>query len=503
MRGFVLFLWAAAVFGADCAPAPVELGTTEGRFASGGCKGQDFLPDVATTQLRGLRPLEAQAFEVTVPEGGGILRVRLTTPTLIPIAAVANEKLELLHFGEGQVGGTTDLAVSVKAGKVRIVLANNNPAGGAFTLVTEMLERRTCSAVDLTFDQVLNGQLAADDCRLADVQTPSTNFQPVDTYRIQVESQTLFGIAAASNAFRPVLAMVNAKTGALVHDGQETNSGGQAQLVLSLPEGEYLLIVISGAVSPTGAYVLRALRESARPCVPEPLTVPGSVRSALTSSDCRFLDYVPFSENFSFARPYTLELTEKSLVGIDQESTQFDSYLSLLREDRTVVTEDDDSLGNGNSRIAVLLRPGKYTVLANAYEAGAIGAFELRVGVTAPRECAAGDLPMTGTVNESLATGDCRIRDFIVEEPAGNVARAFRVTVESAGRLSAEVSSVAFDVSLALLDSQGKVLPFELAQVRAGVIRGTGQVQAGEYTVLAYSFNGALGAFTLGGSFAP
>ncbi|MBL8222891.1 MAG: hypothetical protein JNL62_26870, partial [Bryobacterales bacterium] len=105
--------------------------------------------------------------------------------------------------------------------------------------------------------------------------------------------------------------------------------------------------------------------------------------------------------------------------------------------------------------------------------------------------------------NESLTSGDCRIRDFIAEEPAGNVARAFRVTVESAGRLSAEVSSVAFDASLALLDSQGKVLPFELTQVRAGVIRGTGQVQAGEYTVLAYSFSGALGAFTLGGSFAP
>lgn len=503
MRGLALFLWAAAAFGAECTPAVVELGTTEGRFAGGECKGQDFLPDVATTQIRGLRPLEAQAFTVTVPEGGGILRVRLTTPALAPIAAVANEKLELLHFGAGQVGGTTDLAVSVKAGKHRIVVANSNPAGGDFTLLMEMLERRPCSTVDLTFDQVLNGQLAADDCRLADVQTPSTNFQPVDTYRIQVESQTLFGIAAASNAFRPVLAMVNAKTGAVVHSGQNTNNGGQAQLALSLSEGEYLLIVISGAVSPTGAYALRALREPARVCAPEPLTAPGSVRSALASSDCRFLDYVPFSENFSFARPYTLELTEKSVVTLDQESTQFDSYLSLLREDRTLIAEDDDSLGNGNSRIAVLLRPGKYTVVASAYEESAIGAFELRVGVTAPRECVVAELPMAGTVSSALTTDDCRVRDFVAEEPAGNVARAFRVTVESAGRLSAEVSSVAFDASLALLDSQGKVLPFELTQVRAGVIRGTGQVQAGEYTVLAYSFSGALGAFTLGGGFAP
>ena len=57
--------------------------------------------------------------------------------------------------------------------------------------------------------------------------------------------------------------------------------------------------------------------------------------------------------------------------------------------------------------------------------------------------------------------------------------------------------------SLVLLDADGKEIPFELTQVRAGVIRGTGQVKAGEYTVLAYSFSGALGTFTLGGSFAP
>lgn len=503
MRFFAALLWAATLLGAECVPTVVELGTTEGSFAGGVCKAQDFLPDAATTQVRGLRPLEAQSFQLTIPEGGGILRVRLTTPALTPIAAVANEKLELLHFAAGQVGGTADLTLNVKAGTYRIVVANNNPAGGAFTLLTEVSERRVCAPLDLTFDQVLNGQLAAEDCRLADVQTHGTNFQPVDTYRIQVDSHTLFGFAAASNAFRPVLAVLNAKTGALVHNGQDTNSGGQASLALSLPAGEYFLIVISGAVSPTGAYALRALREPARTCTPESLMPPGSVRSALTASDCRFLDYVPFSENFSFARPYTVELTEKSLVVFGQLSTQFDSYLSLLREDKSLIAEDDDSLGNGNSRIAVLLRPGRYTVLANSYEEGAIGAFELRVETSAPRECAVSELPMTETVSSALTADDCRLRDLIVEEPAGNVARAFRVTVEDAGRLSAEVSSTAFDASLVLLNAEGKVLPFELTQVRAGVIRGTGQVTPGDYTVLAYSFSGTLGAFTLGGSFAP
>ncbi|MBL8175546.1 MAG: hypothetical protein JNK48_12805 [Bryobacterales bacterium] len=503
MRFLLCLLLTAAACCAECVPSIAELGTIEGQFSRGECKGQDFLPDASTSEIRDLRPLTAAAYELTLPEGGGILVVRLNTPGLVPVAAVANEKLDLLQVAAGQQGAAAELAVSVKGGKHRIVVAAINANGGAYTLGVELQERRACPPPDLTFDQVLNGQLSADDCRLLDVQTPSSNLLPVDAYRIQVDSYSLFGIAAASNAFRPVLAVMNAKTGVVVHDGQNTNNGAQALLTLSLPEGEYLLIIFSRAVSPTGAYALRALREQPRACSPEPLTPPASMRSALTASDCRLLDFLPFSGNFSFIRPYTLELAEKTVVTLDQISTQFDSYLVLAREDRTVVAEDDDSGGNGNSRISVMLRPGKYTVLANAYDQGAIGAFELRAAAAAPRACEVSDLPLSNPVNATLLTSDCRLRDFIDEEPAENIAKAFRVTVETAGRLSVEISSSAFAGALLLLDGKGNVLPFELAQVRSGVIRGTGQVTAGEYTVLAYSFNGPLGAFAVAGSLGP
>jgi hypothetical protein len=502
MRRLATFLLAAVALGAECVPVAMEPGTVEGTFAAAECKGQDFLPDASTRDIPGIRPMAAVAYEVSVPEGGGILRVQLTVPGVAPIAVLADEKLAVLQFVAGQIGTPGELRVSVKAGKHRILAAAGNVSAGAFTLLVELLERRACTTPDLTFDVVLNGQLDAEDCRLLDVQTPSSNLQPVDTYRIRVEAYSLYGIAAASNTFRPVLAMLNAKTGTLVHNGQDTNNGGQALLTLSLPEGEYLLVVISGGVAAGGTYVLRALTEPARTCTPELLEVPGSVRSALANSDCRLLDFVPFSGNFSFIRPYTIELAERSLLTLDQTSTQFDSYLNLLREDKSFLAEDDDSGGNGNSRIAILLRPGKYTVLANAYDEGAIGAFELRASVAAPRECPVEELPLTGTLNASLAADDCRVRDLIEEEPAGNPARAYRVTVENAGRLSAEMGSTAFDTGLALLDETGNALPMEFVRVRAGVIRGTAQVKPGTYTVIAYSLN-RLGAFTLAGSFAP
>ncbi|MFN7933516.1 MAG: hypothetical protein U0R19_09325 [Bryobacteraceae bacterium] len=500
----VLLMAASSALGADCAAIPLELGTFDGSFAGAECKGQDFLPDVSTTNIAAVRALNGLAFEVTVPEPGGIFHLRLTTPGVLPIAVFANEKLEVLATATAQLGAAGEFSVSVKAGKHRILIVHNNAAAaGAFSLFTELLERRSCDIPDVNLDQVVTGDLNANDCRLIDLQTPSTGVLPVDAYRIKVESFTLFAFAAASNTFRPVLALLNAKTGATVHSGQNTNSGGQAQLTISLPEGEYLLIMISGGVSPTGTYAMRALRDSPRTCNPESLSPGASVRSALTNSDCRFLDFVPFSENFSFIRPYTFELTERSLFAVDQISTQFDSYLALLREDKSSIAEDDDSAGAGNSRIALLLRPGKYTILANSYEEGAIGSFELRTVVAAPRECAVTDFPLTGVLNSAITADDCRVRDLIEEEPAANPAKAFRFTLESAMRITVEISSTVFDARLLLLDAKGKSVPLESTQIRAGTVRSSAQLTAGTYTVVAYSNTGTLGTFTLTPTLAP
>lgn len=500
----VLLMAASSAFAADCLPAPLELGTLEGSFSGAECKGQDFLPDVSTSNIAAVRPLNGLAYEVTIAEPGGIFHLRLTTPGVLPIAVFANEKLEVLATATAQLGATGEFSVSVKAGKHRILLVHNNPAAaGAFTLFTELLERRSCDIPDMNLEQVVTGDLNANDCRLIDLQTPSTGVLPVDAYRIKVESFTLFAFAAASNTFRPVLALLNAKTGATVHSGQNTTSGGQAQLTISLPEGEYFLIMISGAVSPTGTYALRALRDNPRTCNPESLSPGASVRSALTSTDCRFLDFVPFAESFSFIRPYTIELTERSLFAVDQISTQFDSYLVLLREDKSNIAEDDDSAGAGNSRIALLLRPGKYTVLANSYEEGAIGSFELRTAIAAPRECPVTDFPLTGALSSTLTADDCRVRDLIEEEPAANLAKAFRFTLESATRITVEISSAIFDARLLLLDAKGKSVPLESTQIRAGTSRGAAQLPAGNYTLIAYTNTGTLGTFSLTPTLVP
>lgn len=495
MPVLLLFLTLGALE-AECISAGLELGAVvEGTLTAADCKAQEFLPDSSTADIPGIRPLTAQVYTVNV-EQAGVLRLRMASASFPPLVVLVNEKREVLQYVEGLTTAAAELLRSVTAGKYTVVALTRTAAVGAYSLQASLEERRACAPPDLTFDQVLNGSLTAEDCRGLDVVTQSSNERPVDVYRIAVEVHSVYAVAAASNAFFPVLAVVNAKTGVVVNDGQDSNNGTQAQIVLSLPEGEYLLVVTSGGAGAVGAYAMRAAKEVGRTCPVEALGA-GSVRGALTTSDCRLLDFVPFSSNFSFIRAYSLELAAKSVVTLDQISTQFDSYLNLLREDKSFLAEDDDSGGAGNSRIAVMLRPGKYTVLANAYEEGAIGAFELRAAVAAPRECPVGDLPVSGTVNSEVATSDCPVREMIEEEPAGNPARQFRLTLEEAGTVTLEMTSAAFAPGLVLLDAEGKLRSLGLQQVRAGTIRGSAALTTGSYTVIAYSGNLRLGAFSI------
>lgn len=86
----------------------------------------------------------------------------------------------------------------------------------------------------------------------------------------------------------------------------------------------------------------------------------------------------PTLEDDSFFDVYVFEGRAGQQVELAMQSQDVDSYLILLGPDGELVAEDNDSLGNGHAGIALTLpADGVYTVLANTYEAGDTGRYQI------------------------------------------------------------------------------------------------------------------------------
>jgi serine protease Do len=82
---------------------------------------------------------------------------------------------------------------------------------------------------------------------------------------------------------------------------------------------------------------------------------------------------------------YAFEGTAGQQVTIEMTSDEIDPYLILLSADGSELAQDDDSGGDKNAKITVTLpTDGTYTFLANSYEAGQSGNYQLKVMTTVP-----------------------------------------------------------------------------------------------------------------------
>lgn len=82
-----------------------------------------------------------------------------------------------------------------------------------------------------------------------------------------------------------------------------------------------------------------------------------------------------------FARDYVVELKEGDNIAIDLSSDSFDTILTLLAEDGSTVSENDDGPdGSTNSLLFTrITKTGKYIVRVRAFGATGIGTFKLKL----------------------------------------------------------------------------------------------------------------------------
>ena len=223
-----------------------------------------------------------------------------------------------------------------------------------------------------------------------------------------------------------------------------------------------------------------------------PIVVGQSVASTLSSSDCRLTDG-------SYSQKYELRLTAQTAVTIDMKSTAIDSYLFLQNATTgAVIAQNDDDGGQRNARIEQLLPAGTYIVVANSFNAGEFGAFQLSVLPASAACFTAPSLTVPTVVNGTLRTTSCQLRNTIYAD-------RYLLNITTRTTLQLTMTSTAFDAYIGVLSQAGAVQGEDDDSGGGTNARLTITLDPGSYTVLATSFDsGVTGAYVLDvRSFAP
>jgi len=146
---------------------------------------------------------------------------------------------------------------------------------------------------------------------------------------------------------------------------------------------------------------------------------------------------------------WRFELTEPKQVTVEVQSTQLDSYVSLLNGSCIQILENDDCSPTDFTRscLSAALPAGTYFIAVDGF--GARGAYTLQLDCaevsSACDDCVVGTLPCGRTVRGSLATNDC-------VGPGDKFEDIFRLDLPERGRLTVDLSSAAIDTVVELLD---------------------------------------------------
>jgi len=220
------------------------------------------------------------------------------------------------------------------------------------------------------------------------------------------------------------------------------------------------------------------------PCtVVRTITLSQPVTGALRATDCRL-------DDSTAVQRYGFTLTTRTKVEILMSSSEIDSYVFVLDSARRVVVQDDDGGGGRNSRILRTLPAGRYEILANVYDAGSFGAFQLSL-LPAPPACVVGRaLSLPSSVNATLDFNACRQNDGSLED-------RYEITVNSRGVYRVDMSSRTVDAVAVLLDEAERVVAQDDDSGEGNDARIEVQLDPGRYTVLARAYPGQTGAYSI------
>lgn len=231
-----------------------------------------------------------------------------------------------------------------------------------------------------------------------------------------------------------------------------TQGGGGGNIgigfAIAVDEIEPFLVAVREGRAPTTSQRRQSPLSTDRP--PEPIALNGDgVRGSLSRDD-----NILNSDN-SFFDVYSFEGKAGERVDISMSSSEVDAYLILVGPGGREVAQDDDSGGGTNARIiATLPADGTYLVVANSYEAGQSGNYNLQVRSVSGNASNRANRSDTFLLRESGILGP----GAAVLPSDGSLYREYVFSGQAGQSVTIALESTDFDTYLILLDPRDRKL---------------------------------------------
>jgi hypothetical protein len=383
-------------------------------------------------------------------------------------------------------GGGKDGEVALRAGAASryVILATSygdEPAVGAYHLSVQ--EDRgdfaePGAAAAIAMGESREGRLEAGDVRGA------RGFE--DRWTFEGRAGQGVRIDAMSGALDVYLVLL--RNGTVVDSNDDGGEGRNARIIAVLPEtGTYTAVVSSfGGEGSGGRYAVQLTGPAGPPPAPGQrarLAVGDRVVGRLEPGDLT-------REDAGYQDFWEFEGRGGEDIVAELRSVSFDAYLELYRPDGTLLTQDDDGLGDGTNSLitAHLTRAGRYRLVVRSYsQKESAGLYELALLGAGPvaRPGAVTEIRADTTVVGRLEPGDSTVGD-------STFADIYLFRPQTSGAAVMDLRSGDFDAYLILEDAGGRVLVTDDDSGSGTDARITCAVTAGQtYRILANSYGGS------------
>ena len=141
-------------------------------------------------------------------------------------------------------------------------MASRYEGSGAYALSFNVEPLRSCEIQDLGTGPT-TGSLAAEDCRLLDILTPSSDASPADSFRLRVNAKGVYLFDLSSTVFLPVIRIYD-KDMSLIFSTAGISATPNARFAVLLSPGEHTVVVSTR--DKIGDYTLTTTRQDPRVC---------------------------------------------------------------------------------------------------------------------------------------------------------------------------------------------------------------------------------------------
>jgi len=219
------------------------------------------------------------------------------------------------------------------------------------------------------------------------------------------------------------------------------------------------------------------------------LELGGATSGSLTSSSERL------PEDGSFVQRYLLSADPGTPVVIDLNSIDFDTYLIVQDLAGRWIDSNDDVQGSTDSRVALLMpSSGEVWVIANTYEAGETGRFEISAVHADQVEIPAFPDPSVIPANREIRGSFTNSSDRIWDD---TYAATYLIPSTVSGRFSLTMGSNEFDPYVIVTDASGQVIAQDSAGAGGEVALSFSSTPGMPTFILANQVSRATGGYTL------